>query len=88
MRPTYRRSFGGRDSEDLKETGEGAALYGVLKDVTAQDLRFKREWVYIAFSILAWMAFWDMAEQNQHDFYAQMLGWTAVILAVTAAYHL
>jgi len=62
------------------------ALERHKESVQAQALRFPRAGFYIAVSILAWVAFWTVVEQNQHVPHTQTLAWTCVAVAVWVAY--
>ena len=43
--------------------------------------RFKREAFYVCASILAWMVFWDLADQNQNSILSRLLAWGTVLVA-------
>lgn len=54
----------------------------------ARDVRFEREWFYVAAAVLGWVAFWDMADRHQGNFRAHALAWLAIGIAVMTAWYL
>lgn len=61
-------------------------LERALENVQAEDLQFPRPFVYIAASLLAWVAFWELADRNQHNPHSQTMAWLFVFVAVYVAY--
>lgn len=57
----------------------------VAENVQGQDLRFEREWFFIASSILAWVAFWDLADRQHENPHVHMLAWMCVFVAIWVA---
>lgn len=49
------------------------------------DLRFERSWFWVMMPILAWVAFWRIADEHMDNPHAQALCWFVVIIAVWAA---
>lgn len=43
--------------------------------------RFKRQAFYVCASILAWVVFWDLADQNQASLLSRLLAWGTVLAA-------
>lgn len=78
----------------MAEDGQAVAepLVDVIESLVAnlrvEDVRFPRHFVYIAGSVLAWMAFWELADQNQHNPHTQIMTWVFVLIAVWLAYTL
>ena len=60
-------------------------LEQAAENVRLEDLRFQRHWYFVAASILAWVAFWQLADRNAQHAYAQVLAWTAVFVAIWIA---
>ena len=58
------------------------------EDVAKADARFDRFWCFVVLSILAWAAFWEHADRHADNPQAQLLAWTAVVIAVMVAYTL
>jgi len=56
-----------------------------FEHVQAQQLQFERPWFYVLASILAWVVFWDLADQNQHHVLSRLLAWSAVFVAIWVA---
>lgn len=69
-----------------------ARLYDLLEaaaaNVSTDHVRFGREWFYVASSIMAWIAFWQMADRHQHEAASQRLAWLTVLIALWAAWAL
>jgi len=62
------------------------AFEDAMEFVAAPDLRFERQWFYVAASVLvAWNAFWAMADRHQNDPASQRLAWMLVLVALWAA---
>lgn len=45
------------------------------------EYRFKRQAFYVCASILAWVVFWDLADQNQASVLSRFLAWGTVLAA-------
>lgn len=45
------------------------------------QFRFKRHAFYVCASILAWVVFWDLADQNQNSILSRLLAWGTVLVA-------
>ena len=45
------------------------------------EFRFKRQAFYVCASILAWVVFWDLADQNQASVLSRFLAWGTVLAA-------
>ena len=56
-----------------------------LEDITADDVRFRRDWFYFWASVLAWVLFWEHADRHQASPHAQLLSWTIVLVAMWVA---
>ncbi|KAK5135274.1 hypothetical protein LTR08_005376 [Meristemomyces frigidus] len=54
--------------------------------VRAEDVRFPRRVVDTAGAVLAWTAFWALANRNQHNARAVALHWACVFVAAWLAY--
>lgn len=48
--------------------------------VEAGDLVFRREWLWVMCSFMAWGMFWDVAERHQGA-HGQFITWLTVFLA-------
>lgn len=46
-----------------------------------ENVFFRREWWMVMLSLLAWGAFWEIAERHEDNAHAQFLTWLAVVLA-------
>ena len=76
------------------EVGDGGFVQDIL-DVDAlfahvrpYELVFRRPWFFVAATVLAWMAFWDMADRHQESVLSRLLAWTTVLAALWAANNL
>jgi hypothetical protein len=54
--------------------------YGL--DVRANELRYERQGVWVVLSILAWVAFWRIADEHAGNVFAQSLCWFIVLVAI------
>jgi len=61
-------------------------LEKALERISAEDVQFPRHFFYIAASVLAWVAFWELADGNQQNPHTQTMAWLFVFLAVWLAY--
>ena len=59
-----------------------------IRDLKDKDIRFQRHGFNAGASVLAWVAFWDMANRHQDDWRFQMLSWACVITAIWASVNL
>lgn len=50
--------------------------------------RYERQWVYVVFAILAWAAFWNIADQYRDNRHAVRLSWLVLMVAILVAYNL
>lgn len=66
--------------------GQTDMLEQAAQSVRAEDLRFERPAFYIAASIVAWIAFWELADRNQQNPYSHVMAWLFVFVAVWLAY--
>ena len=51
-----------------------------------EDMRFPRQFVYIVCAVLAWTAFWDLANHARDNQNAVTLHWVCIFVAVWLAY--
>jgi hypothetical protein len=51
-------------------------------NVGVDEWRFERRWVWVMLSILAWVAFWRIADEHAGNAYAQTLCWFVVLVAL------
>ena len=84
MRRTFLQSFG--EGEDIVlDVGIGDLLERAKEGVRPEELRFPRAGWYIAASMLAWTAFWELTARNHEDPYSQVLARLVVFVAVWVA---
>lgn len=50
--------------------------------------RFERSWFWVAASVLAWVAFWDLADRHQAHMLSRIISWAAVLAAIWVANNL
>lgn len=55
------------------------------QELRPEDARFERSWFWVTLPILAWVAFWRIADEHMENPHAQALCWFIVLLAVWAA---
>ena len=96
-RRIYLISFGGSDLEEDEVEGEGVCderctMQHELEDwedrkknVTHGNLRYERQGFYSTVSVLAWTAFWELADQNQDNWRSVLLTWVCVGAAMWVA---
>ena len=58
----------------------------LVEGVQAEELHLPRNFIYIAGAVLAWAAFWELAERHHENAAAQTMAWTFVFIAVWAVY--
>jgi len=98
-RRIYPTSFGGSDREDDDDDDhgggggdEGCRLRDELEElesrkgnVSREGLRYERQGFYSSVSVLAWTAFWELADQNQDNWRSVLLTWVCVGAAMWVA---
>ena len=57
-------------------------LERAAEHIHPQDVRFARAGFHVAASMLAWRVFWELADRNNDNRYAQTLAWTVVCVAL------
>ena len=58
------------------------------EEVAMTNLRFERLFIYVILSIFAWNRFWQHADRLADNAHAQVLAWSAVVVAILVAYNL
>ena len=62
------------------------AIERLAEGARDEDVRFPRQFVYIVCAVLAWTAFWDLANRNQHNPNSVTLHWVCIFVAAWLAY--
>lgn len=53
----------------------------LVEGVRREDIRYDRDWFWVITSVLAWYAFWHIADAHGESPYAHCIAWAAIGLS-------